>query len=106
MARICAISGSESSSAAGLGLVLDVDAEGAAVVPFVVVELRGSTSILSTTGRDLLDLAAVAAGASARGFRSGERVRTGGLGGSRAGDRERVRCLVALDGGGLSSVGC
>lgn len=106
IARICAISGSESSSTAlGLGLGLDADAEDGAV-PFVVVDFGGSSSILSATGGGLLDLGVEAVGASACGFRGGERVRTGGFGGSRAGDRERVRCLAALDGGGLSSVGC
>jgi len=80
--------------------------EEAAVVPFAAVDFGGPTSIWSAIGGGLLDLAAEALGASARGFRGGERVRTGGFGASRAGDRERVRCLVVLDGGGLSSVRC
>lgn len=102
MARIWAISGSESSSVA-VGLGFDAFAEGGAVVPFVGVDLGGSTSILSVARGGLLGLAVEEMEGSAGPFRGGDRVRVGGFGGSRAGERERVRCLGALDGGGLLS---
>lgn len=103
MARIWAISGSESSSVV-VGMSFEVGAEGEAVVPFVGVGFGGWTSILSAAGGGLLGLDVKEVEGSGRAFRGGDLVRAGGLGGSRAGERERVRFLGALDGGGLSSV--
>jgi len=81
IARIWAISGSESSSAAA-SLGLDAGAEGGAVLPFVVVGFGGSTSILSAAGGGLLGLAVEEVEGSGRAFRGGDLVRVGGLGGS------------------------
>jgi hypothetical protein len=89
-----------------VAVCFDAGAEGGAVVPFVGVDLGGSTSILSAARGGLLGLLGLAVEemeGSAGPFRGGDRARVGGFGGSRAGERERVRCLGALDGGGLLS---